>query len=289
MMSAFSKRSKLWSTAKRLPVADSSILMSVWAIMTQYDSAEGLYMHNQSSLIIAILLVAPPAIADTFYFGGTIGVSMFDDTADAALTSSSGPGVLPDEISIDGQLFDSNETTSGVFIGWNANDWLAIEFGYTDLGKTGQSLIVGSFATVPLTIPPGGPISTGLFAGFIAAGFTAMNTNAASLDIEEWSIAAKFSKSLISDLSANWSVGITQAQFDADGQLTISEIVTLNPLVISPVTRSYASPDSEIGFNFGFGFAWDFNDRFSADIGYRRHDTRVINVDTVTLRLKVTL
>jgi len=256
--------------------------------MTQFDSAKGRYVHSQSGLIIAILLVASPAIADTFYFGGTIGVSMFDDTADAALTSSSGPGVLPDEISIDGQLFDSNETTSGVFIGWNANDWLAIEFGYTDLGKTDQSLSVGFLTAVPLTIPPGLPISTFSFSA-ISAFPTNFNANAAALGVEEWSISAKFSKSLISDLSANWSVGITQAQFDADGQLTFSEIITFVPLVISPVTRPYASPGSETGFIFGFGFAWDFNDRFSVDVGYRKHDTRVFDVDTVTLRLKITL
>ena len=166
---------------------------------------------------------------------------------------------------------------------------MAIEVGYTDLGKTNQSLSVGFLTAVPLPIPPGLPISIIPGPLIIPSFPTNINANAAALGVEEWSISAKFSKSVISDLSANWSVGITQAQFDADGQLTISEIVTLNPLVISPVTRSYASPDSEIGFNFGFGFAWDFNDRFSADIGYRRHDTRVINVDTVTLRLKVTL
>ncbi len=248
-------------------------------------------MHNQSGLIIAILLVTPPAIADTFYFGGTIGVSMFDDTADAALTSSSGPGELPDEISIDGQLFDSNETTSGVFIGWNANDWLAIEFGYTDLGKTNQSLSVGFLTAVPLTIPLDLPIS--IIPGpvaFISRAFpTNFNANAAALGVEEWSISAKFSKSLISDLSANWSVGVTHARFDADGQITVSEIGSLIPLVFNPVDLAYASPESETGFNLGFGFTWDFHDRLSADIGYRRHDTRVIDVDTVTLRLKVTL
>jgi len=263
--------------------------MLVWAIMTQYDSAEGIYVHNKSSLIIAILLVTPPAIADSFYIGGSIGVSMIDDRVDASADTFGEPGVLSNEVSLNGLGFDSNETASGVFVGWNANDWLALEVGYTDLGNTGQSLIAGSFATVPLTIQPGGPIFRSPPAFFIAAGFTALNTNAASLDIEEWSISAKFSKSLISDLSANWSVGITQAQFDADGQFTISEIVTLNPLVINPVTRPYASPESDTGFNFSFGFAWDFNDRFSADIGYRKHDTRVIDVDTVTLRLIVTL
>jgi len=239
-------------------------------------------MQNQFRLIIAVLLVGPPAIADTFYFGANIGVSMIDDTANATLTSSSAPGVLPDEISLDGRTFDSNETASGIFVGWNANDWLAVEFGYTDLGNTGQSLPIGFFGPVPLVIPPAN------FGGLIAVP-ASFNANASALGVEEWFIAAKFSKSLISGVAANWSVGITRAQFDADGQLTISEIVTLNPLVINRITRPYASPESETGFNFGFGVAWDFSDRFSADIGYRRHDTRVIDVESVMLQLIVTL
>ncbi|MCP4302609.1 MAG: hypothetical protein GY783_18655 [Gammaproteobacteria bacterium] len=246
-------------------------------------------MHNRSRLIIAILLVGPPASADTFYFGANIGVSIIDDTANAALSSSSALGVLPDEISLDGRPYDSNETASGAFIGWNANDWLAVEFGYTDLGNTGQSLPIGFVGPVPLAMPPALPTDIPPGGGLVAAFPTSFNSNASALGVEEWFIAAKFSKSLISDLAANWSVGITHAQFDADGRLTINEIVTLNPLVINRMTRPYASPESEIGFNFGFGFAWDFNGRFSADIGYRRHDTRVIDVETVTLQLIITL
>ena len=244
-------------------------------------------MQNRISLIAALMLVIQPSIADTFYVGGSIGVSMIDDTASAPLTTAVAPILLPSEFSLNGLAFDSNETASGVFIGWNATNWLALEFGYTDLGNTGLSLQLGFFGTVSLTQPivPIVPLPPPV--GIVA--FSAPPGTNAALGIEEWSITAKFRKSLFSKLSANWSVGVTRAQFEAFGQLTINEIVSLNPPVFNPVAHPYASPETETGFNFGLGFAWDFNDRFSADIGYRRHDTRVIDAETVTLRLIFTL
>lgn len=245
-------------------------------------------MYKPVSLITTFLLLAQPAIADTFYFGGNIGVSMIDDTVDAAPTSVSGPGVFPDQISLNGQPFDSNETAWGAFVGWNAYDWLAIELGYTDLGNAGQDLPFGFFEQTPLTISQVVPISF-IPAAFIIAAPAPSASSAPALSIEEWSIAAKFSKTLISSLSANWSVGITRAHFDVEGQLTVSELVTLVPLEFRQTSLPYAAPDSETGFNLGFGFAWGFNDRFSADIGYQKHDTRVIDVETVALRLIVTL
>ena len=246
-------------------------------------------MYKQSALIVAFLLVGPPVIAGDFYIGGSIGVSMIDDTVDAANTLPVELGVFPEEFSLNGRAFDSNETASGITIGWNANDWLAVELAYTDFGNTGQSLPTGLFSQVPLVTPAVSPIGIPPnFGGFVSVPIFS-NTNAAALSVEEWSIGAKFRKTLISNLSANWSIGITRAQFDADGQLTINELVTLDPLVINRIGLPYASPKSETGFNFGLGFAWRFSDRYSADIGYRRHDTRVIDVETVALQLIVTL
>lgn len=111
-----------------------------------------------------------------------------------------------------------------------------------------------------------------------------LDLNGSALDIEAWSISARISKPLISKLSANWLVGITQSQIDAGGQLTINEIVSLNPLVLNRMDNPFALPESETGFNFGFGFAWDFGDRYFAEVGYRKYDTRVIELDTVTLQ-----
>ena len=244
-------------------------------------------MHTQFGLVAAALLIGPVAIADSFYVAGSVGVSMIDDTAAADSRVSSQPGVPPAEISLNGLAFESDETAYGVAIGWQARNWLAVELGYTNLGEAEWrsqfpvfSIFTPTFAPVPLPpgVIPGGAVSA-----------TPLMPDGPTLGIEELSLAARFSASLTQALSANWSVGITHVQFDADGEFVFFELVTPGLLAFNPVEIPYASPDNEIGYNFGFGFEWAFNDRFSADIGYRRHDTQVIDVDTVTLRLILSL
>lgn len=239
-------------------------------------------MHR-FGLIVTALLLAPAASAETFYIGASIGVSTVDDIVSADLTSVSLPGELPGELSLNGIAFDTDEPAYGITLGWRAKDWLALELGYTDLGESRQTFRAPNFSAItpllnPITFPPG-PIG---FPGLIAAPIA---LDGPSLGIEEWSMAARFSAPLVSDLSANWSVAITHAQFDAGGELIINEIVTLDPLVLNSVSIPYASPDNEIGYKFGFGFAWKFNDRFSTDIGYQRHDTGVVDVETLALQL----
>lgn len=255
-------------------------------------------MYRQFVLAVAVLLAAPLAVAGNFYIGGSVGVSMIDGTVDTATPSLIGFGELPSEVSLNGRRFDSNETASGFTVGWNAKDWLSVELGYTDFGSTGQSLPSGLFGPVPppsffgpvpIVTPTNPPLPIPPNFGGIISVPVSPNLFAAALSVEEWSIAAKFRKSLIADLSANWSIGITRAQFDAEGQLTVNEIVTLDPLVLNTRDLPYASPEDETGYNFGFGFEWRFSERFAADIAYRRHDTRVIDVETVILQLTVTL
>ena len=254
-------------------------------------------MYRQFALAVAGFLAAPLTLAGDFYIGGNIGVSMIDDTVDTATPSLAAFGEFPSEVSLNGRRFDSNETASGFTVGWNAKDWLSVELSYTDFGNTGQNLPSGLFGPLPppsffgpgpiVTPDPLIPIPPNI--GGIVTVPVSPNSFAAALSIEEWSIAAKFRKSLIADLSANWSIGITRAQFDAEGQLTLNEIVTLNPLVLNTRNLPYASPDDETGYNFGFGFEWRFSERFAADIGYRRHDTRALDIETVILQLTVTL
>jgi len=247
----------------------------------------GASMRHQFGLVVSMLLLGPAAIAETFYIGGSIGVSMIDDTVKTDATSFFQPSTRPNEIPLNGRALDSNETAYGIFLGWRAKKWLAVEFGYTDLGKSEQSLQLPAFVlVVPPPIPAPIPPGVTPFPPVITAPLVA---DRPTLSIEEWSLTAKFSKPLISGFSANWSVGVTNAKFDAGGQLTVSEVVTLDPLVINSVSIPYVSPDSEIGYKFGFGFAWKFSGRFSADIGYLRHDLQVIDVDTVTLQLILAL
>ena len=244
-------------------------------------------MGHRFGLIASALLLSPVAGAETFYIGASIGVSSIDDIASTDLTSSSQPGELPGEISLNGSSFDSSEPAFGITLGWRAKDWLALELGYTDLGESKQTLRAPGFGTFTppvnlFDIPPS-PIG---FDGVLAS---PLDFGGPTLGIEEWSLAARFSTSLVSGLSANWSVGITHNQFEAEGELIINEIVTLNPLVFDSTSIPYVSPDNEIGYKFGFGFAWKFNDRFSADIGYQRRDTQVVDVESIALQLILSL
>lgn len=232
------------------------------------------------------MFVAAPAISQDFYVGGHLGVAMIDDTASAAV--SAGPLSPPEQISVNGLPFDTDETTYGIFVGWHARDWLAFEAGYSVLGNSGAALGAPAFLPVPLitpTIPPGPP-SVG---GFVSRPISTAFGPIAALDIEEWSIRAKFEKALTSHISANWSIGITRSEFDAAGALRISNLISLNPPVFEPVDIPFATPSSETGYVAGFGFQWDIDPRFSVDLGYRRHDTRVVVVDSVQLQLLVTL
>ena len=214
---------------------------------------------------------------------------MIDDTADADLLLPVQPGERPDEISINGRTFDSDDTAVGIAVGWRANNWLAFELGYTDFGEAEESLRFPSlgFPVPSVNFRPDPIFDPGDVAG--VAPIAAFPIDGPTLGIEQWSLSAKMSHSLVSRLFANWSLGVTYAGFDAGGQWTINEIESFNPLVINRISTPFASPDDEIGYTFGFGFGWTFNDRFAADIGYKRHDTQVLDVETVSLALVLSL
>ena len=226
------------------------------------------------------------AIADKFYVAGNIGVAKIDDAVDTTSSVFASPGGLPNEFSLNGLPLDSNETLAGVVFGWIASEWLSVELAYSDFGEAGlraPSVIGSTFSRpiVPTQISPG----TGLF----PAAFQIPAPTAIGVSASEFSLGARFSKYLVADLSANWSLAISHADFDANGAITINEIVTVNPLTFNAVTIPFQSPDSEFGFSYGFGFEWKFSNRISADIGYRKHDTHVLEIETASVRLIVKL
>ena len=254
-------------------------------------------MIIRTAIAITALYLAQPSFAEGFYLAGRVGVSSADDTASASSTSTSGPG-LPAEFTLDGRPFDSSDTAVGLAAGWNAKPWLAIEFAYTDLGEAESSLgtligpaIIGAPAFSP-RLPPNVVARSILSpAGFLTTVPAA--TNKATLSIREWSLTARFSANIVSRLSANWSIGITHNEFDADGVLLVPQPIDPQPVPPSPgfefVGVPYATPSSEAGFAWGLGFEWAFNDRFAADVGYRQHKTGVLDVEAVALQLKLSL
>ena len=240
-------------------------------------------MHIRIAPLFFAVLFSSAAAAE-FYIGGSVGTSRFDDTVDDPGNFRFFGSELPSEISLNGLLLDQSETALGAFVGWRTNDWLSLELGYSDLGEAAQRSLGVIGIGIPFRVPLNSPPDPGFFTRIppTVAGPAAMG-------IEEWSVTAKFSKPLVSKLSANWLIGISLAEFDAVGELTLREIVSFDPLEFRNVTIPFASPDSDEGIVYGFGFAWEFSDRFSADLGYRKHDTPVFDVETLSARFIVGL
>lgn len=109
-----------------------------------------------------------------------------------------------------------------------------------------------------------------------------VTTRGVALEIEEWYVGTRFSVPLSSRFRANWFAGISRASFESQGGL---------PLVSPPGFNlfadflPFASPDDETGLVWGFGFDWEANERLSLDLGFRRHDIQVLDVDTISLGL----
>ena len=243
-------------------------------------------MFRYFGLLAALVLYGTTAEAEDFYVAANIGVANIDDAVDTTSTIVTNPGQLPNAFSLNGLPFDSNETSAGLVFGWVTSEWLSLELAYNDFGEAGPGLpsLIGSpipGPIIPTTIPP----STGLF----PAAFQIPPPTPISVSTSAFSFGAKFNKHLVADLSANWSLAVSYNDFDAEGAITVNEVVTVNPLTFNPVTIQFQSPDGEFGFSYGFGFEWKFNDRFSADIGYRKHDTQVLEIETITTRLTVML
>ena len=240
-------------------------------------------------LVIAVFAAAP-AIADGFYVAADLGISSYDDTVRTDVSGFSDASGTPDSLPMNGQPFDSNETAWGVAVGWQARDWLAIELGFTDLGNSGQDTSAPFFG--PILIPndpiflPGPPPNPNFDPNdYVATGFPAFPGRAA-LDVEEWSLSARFKRQLGDQFSANWLVGVTRADYAAEGTFPVTEIdTTLFPPDVTIVEVPYAAPDAETGLLWGLGFGWQATASTSVEITYRQHKTDVIDIDTTSLRL----
>ena len=211
-------------------------------------------------LITIFLLSSNLAAKENFYISVNLAVSMIDGSAHADPNQTTDPGTLPAEISINGLSFDSNETAWGALVGWNATDWFALELGYADLGNVGEEFLTGF------------PVSS------------IISTDAVALTIDEWYFSTKFRLPLSSKFSANWFAGISRAEFEAQGQLVLFQVLFIGaPFVVDQVILPFASPDQETGLIWGFGFPWAVNKGLSLDLDYRQHNTQVLNVDTISL------
>lgn len=207
-------------------------------------------------LVLTLLLAAAGAGAEMLYVGGSLGASRFDGTADADQPDF--VGQLPEALSINGLPFESTETAWSAYGGWQIRRWVALELGFSDLGNSGVETITAIF---------GGDPGVALVSG-------------RSLGIEEWHLGTRFSVPLSRNVSADWMVGLTRAQFEVTGGVPIL-------IGLSPVTQieslPFTPPGDETGLAWGFGFKWKLHERARIGIEYRQHNTRVFDIDTLSL------
>ena len=237
------------------------------------------------------MLFACPAMADGFYVGADVGFSNVDDVADAEKVSPCEPLCFDEEISINGIHFDADESAWGLTFGWQWRDWFAIEASYADLGEPAEivNLSTGT-AGSPLIVPAISPGSLPSFGDIAAVSTTQLGLASsnfgsyAALSIKETALSARFSKRLTDRYSAYWILGITRANFETRGSLRVPVLLGIGQGPVAFSDSKFAAPDATTGTVWGIGFAWDASDRFSVDIGYRQRDTRVIDVETVSLR-----
>ena len=222
---------------------------------------------NRTLFAVAALCLSHAAVAGDFYVEAAAGISSYDDVADTDFSGE--PGV---DRPLSGVAFDSNETTWGLNVGWQAKSWLAIEFGYQDLGNSGSFDpsapaygVAEGTAEIPVSLPD------------------SVFVQNASIATEQWRLGAKFTVPLGDDFSAHWYTGVARSNFEASGTST-SFIYDPGPPA-SFTNLPYSTPGSETGFSLGAGLGWKVNDRFELDLSYRRHQTGVIDVDAITLGL----
>ncbi len=220
-------------------------------------------MHRAILLMAAVAVAAPATAADwPLYLGASIGLAEVDGTANTdGFRLTSGPD-LPDAVPLDGLPFEDDDGTWSAFLGYEINRYVAVEVGYADLGRHSSRINIGS---------RGSP----------------------RLEAESAYFAGRLSFPLTEHIDATWRLGLSQTWFDAEGRTFVFS-GSPGPILGGPILGvfteiPFADPDDETGFVWGFGFDWRFARRFSAEIGFTRHDVQVLDVDTYNLRLRAHL
>ena len=122
-----------------------------------------------------------------FYAGVGVGRSSVDGRAQVPARITLSP-TLPTDVPVSGLPFDDHDTAWSAFAGYTANDYVGVELGFWNHG-TFDSQLLGQ--------------------------------NPASLSIKEWYFGATLSYPLFNRLSLAGSAGVSRAQFDADGTVTV--------------------------------------------------------------------
>jgi hypothetical protein len=210
------------------------------------------------------LVSVAPAFAEStdgghFYAGVGVGYSSADDRAQTDIAIPDIGGTV-DSIQINGLPFDDDDVAWSAFVGYAATPYIGVEAGFWDHGtfsfKT-PSQLVGGFAV--------------------------------DLAIQEWYVGSTFRYPLpfLNRLALTGSVGVSRAQFDADGSARVLVIPPGPPFfpVNPPTTRTlpFATPDDETGGYWRAGLSFRITDSIESGLNYGRRYLDVLQVETAAL------
>jgi len=131
------------------------------------------------------------------YVGASYGITDVDSTAD---TSVDVPfGQLPDSIPLNGLPFDDDAGAWSAFLGYEVFDFMAVELGYSDLGR-----IDAGASTFAFVSPP-------------------------AVDMESMHLSARFRWPLTGRFAATWHAGVTRTDFDVSGTTPVVVIIRPTP------------------------------------------------------------
>ena len=203
----------------------------------------------QSSSLASLMLLAAAsqqvlaADAGTFYGGVDVGSTQ---------VSGDGPG--KDSVFEPNQEFKDSDTSYGLHVGFQFNNWFAAELGYTDFGTTTDRFT----------------IKKGIF--FIVSPNTTQ-----TIEAKGASLSGVLSYKLTTDFSVFGVLGVTAMDYE-----------NTQSGGFSPVTGSLLAKDSvsDQGLLYGVGAKYALNDAFNLRADIRRNDVGDFSLDTVSVGLE---
>ncbi len=181
--------------------------------------------------------------AGKFYVGADVGTTQF---------SGDGPG--KDSVFVAGQSFKDSDTSYGLHLGFQFNDWFAAELGYTDFGS----------ATDRFKIRPD--------IMFIVA-----PNNIQTVDAKGVSLSGVFSHHFSNQFAVLGLLGVSSMDYKS----TLSG-------GFSPVTGSLLEKHSfsDQGLIYGVGARYALSDSFALRADLRRNDVGDFSLDTASVGLE---